>query len=61
MRPRPTAAATQQPPDLRDWLPEDRLAWSVSATRYDKTPDSHLARLHVRASMIWLKDATRTG
>ncbi|MEV6211474.1 hypothetical protein [Kitasatospora sp. NPDC051914] len=26
MRSRPTAAAVLQPPDLRDWLPEDRLA-----------------------------------
>ncbi|WP_405624441.1 hypothetical protein [Streptomyces sp. NBC_00076] len=27
---------------------------------YDKTPDSHLAGLHLRASMIWIKDLTRT-
>ncbi|MFJ9588619.1 hypothetical protein [Streptomyces acidicola] len=30
------------------------------ATRYDKTPDSYLADLHLRASMIWIKDLTRT-
>ncbi len=30
------------------------------ATRYDKTPDSYLAGLHLRASMIWIKDLTRT-
>jgi len=30
------------------------------ATRYDKTPDSHLAGLHLRASMIWIKDLART-
>ncbi|TPQ18352.1 hypothetical protein [Streptomyces sporangiiformans] len=29
MRSRPTAAAALQPPDLRDWLPEDHLAWFV--------------------------------
>ncbi|MBT2546481.1 hypothetical protein J7E99_38965 [Streptomyces sp. ISL-44] len=29
MRSRPTAAAALQPPDLRDWLPEDYLAWFV--------------------------------
>ena len=27
---------------------------------YDKTPDSYLAGLHLRASMIWIKDLTRT-
>lgn len=26
------------------------------ASRYDKTPDSYLAGLHLRASMIWVKD-----
>ncbi|WP_406368090.1 transposase [Streptomyces sp. NBC_01546] len=35
-------------------------AWRGIATRYDKTPDSHLAGLHLRASMIWIKDLTRT-
>ncbi len=35
-------------------------AWRGIATRYDKTPDSYLAGLHLRASMIWLKDLTRT-
>lgn len=29
------------------------------ATRYDKTPESYLAGLHLRAAMIWLKDLTR--
>ncbi|MGW6838043.1 hypothetical protein ACWGCI_32200 [Streptomyces sp. NPDC054949] len=29
-------------------------------TRYGKTPDSYLAGLHLRASMLWLKDLTRT-
>ena len=29
MRSRPSAAAPLQPPDLRDWLPEDHLAWFV--------------------------------
>jgi transposase len=35
-------------------------AWRGIATRYDKTPDSHLAGLHLRASMIWIKDITPT-
>lgn len=36
-------------------------AWRGIATRYDKTPDSCLAGLHLRASMIWIKDLTRSG
>ncbi|WP_329112015.1 IS5 family transposase [Streptomyces sp. NBC_01353] len=35
-------------------------AWRGIATRYDKTPGSYLAGLHLRASMIWIKDLTRT-
>ncbi|GII06198.1 IS5 family transposase [Planobispora takensis] len=35
-------------------------AWRGIATRYDKTPASYLAGLHLRASMIWIKDLTRT-
>ncbi|MFI5972693.1 IS5 family transposase [Streptomyces sp. NPDC051452] len=31
-------------------------AWRGLATRYDKTPESYLAGLHLRASMIWIKD-----
>ncbi|WP_078941282.1 IS5 family transposase [Streptomyces cellulosae] len=34
-------------------------SWRGIATRYDKTPDSYLAGLHLRASMIWIKDFTR--
>jgi transposase len=30
-------------------------AWRGIATRYDKTPASYLAALHLRASMIWIK------
>ncbi|MFC6060411.1 transposase, partial [Streptomyces pratens] len=36
-------------------------AWRGIATRYDKTPESYLAGLHLRASMIWVKDLTRTS
>ncbi|MFJ8078503.1 hypothetical protein ACIQ7Q_32390 [Streptomyces sp. NPDC096176] len=36
-------------------------AWRGIATRFDKTPGSYLAGLHLRASMIWLKDLTRTA
>ncbi len=35
-------------------------AWRGIATRYDKTPGSYLAGLHLRATMIWLKDLTNT-
>ena len=31
-------------------------AWRGIATRYDKTPDSYLAGLHLRAAMIWIDD-----
>ena len=34
--------------------------WRGIATRYDKTPESYQAGLHLRASMIWIKDLTRT-
>ncbi len=36
--------------------------WRGIATRYDKTPDSYLylVGLYLRASMIWIKDLTRT-
>lgn len=27
-------------------------------TRYDKTPESYLAGLHLRTPMIWVKDLT---
>ncbi|MGW6412970.1 IS5 family transposase, partial [Streptomyces vinaceus] len=36
-------------------------AWRGIATRYDKTPESYLAGLHLRASTIWIKDLTRTS
>ncbi|MFG3362446.1 hypothetical protein [Streptomyces griseofuscus] len=36
-------------------------AWRGIATRYDKTPASYLAGLHLRASMIWIMDLTRTA
>ncbi|NJP27656.1 MULTISPECIES: transposase [unclassified Microbispora] len=36
-------------------------AWRGIATRYDKTPASYLAGLHLRAAMIWIKDLTRTS
>jgi transposase len=35
-------------------------AWRGIATRYDKTPASYLAGLHLRASMIWIKELTQT-
>ncbi|MEY9956803.1 transposase [Streptacidiphilus sp. MAP5-52] len=34
-------------------------AWRGIATRYDKSPESYLAGLHLRASMIWIKDLAR--
>ncbi|MBB5123286.1 transposase [Streptomyces eurocidicus] len=35
-------------------------AWRGIATRYDQTPASYLAGLHLRAAMIWIKDLTRS-
>ena len=35
-------------------------AWRGIATRYDKTPESYLAGLHLRASMIWINDLLAT-
>lgn len=34
-------------------------AWRGVATRFDKTPESYLAGIHLRASMIWIKDLTQ--
>jgi transposase len=36
-------------------------AWRGIATRYDKNPESYPAGLHLRASMIWIKDLARTA
>ncbi len=36
-------------------------AWRGIATRYDKTPESYQAGLHLRASMIWIKDLARSA
>lgn len=35
--------------------------WRGIATRYDKTPESYLAGLELRASMIWLDDLLRAA
>ncbi|GAB2919229.1 transposase [Streptomyces sp. NPDC058869] len=35
-------------------------AWRGIATRFDKTPESYLAGLQLRASMIWIKDLSKT-
>ena len=35
--------------------------WRGIATRYDKTPASYLAGLHLRGAMIWIKDLTKTA
>lgn len=47
-------------------VPVERLinklkSWRGIATRYDKSPGSYLAGLHLRASMIWIKDLTRAA
>ena len=36
-------------------------AWRGIATRHDMTPASDLAGLHLRATMIWITDLTRTA
>ncbi|MFJ2582878.1 hypothetical protein ACIO3N_39705, partial [Kitasatospora aureofaciens] len=42
--------------------PTNKLkAWRGIATRYDKTPGSYLAGLHLRGAMIWIKDLTKTA
>ena len=35
-------------------------AWRGIATRYDKSPESYLAGLHLRAAMIWINDLLKT-
>lgn len=35
-------------------------AWRGIATRYDKSTESYLAGLHLRASMIWIDDLLKT-
>jgi len=35
-------------------------AWRGIATRYDKTPASYLAGVHLRGSMIWIRDLAQT-
>lgn len=35
-------------------------AWRGLATRFDKTRESYLAGLYLRASMIWIKELTKT-
>lgn len=35
-------------------------AWRGIATRYDKTPESYDAGLHLRAAMIWINDLLPT-
>ena len=35
-------------------------SWRGIATRYDKTPESYSAGLHLRGSIIWLRSLTPT-
>ncbi len=35
-------------------------AWRRVAIRYDKSPESYFAGLHLRASMIWIDDPLKT-
>lgn len=35
-------------------------AWRGIATRYDKSPESYDAGLHLRASLIWINDLLPT-
>ncbi|MFD8636810.1 hypothetical protein [Streptomyces sp. NPDC059533] len=62
----PRRAPAQVPGDLhKERTTVERLMGELEAlrciaTRYDKTPDGHLAGLHRRASMIRIKDLTRT-
>ncbi|MEU7555107.1 IS5/IS1182 family transposase, partial [Streptomyces sp. NPDC044571] len=36
-------------------------AWRGIATRYDKSPESYLTGLHLRAAMIWIDDLLKTN
>lgn len=36
-------------------------AWRGIATRYDKAPESYLAGLHLRATMIWIDDLLKAA
>jgi transposase len=36
-------------------------AWRGIATRYDKSPESYLAGLHLRAAMIWIDDLLKAA
>ncbi|MEV6536978.1 hypothetical protein AB0M86_46790 [Streptomyces sp. NPDC051639] len=40
--------------------PNKLKPWHGIATRYDKTPDSYPADLHLRAAMIWIDDLIKT-
>jgi transposase len=35
-------------------------AWRGLATRYDKTPESYLAGLHLRGALIWMRSLRPT-
>jgi transposase len=35
--------------------------WRGLATRYDKTPESYLAGLHLRGSILWLRSLPATS
>ncbi|MFD4946169.1 hypothetical protein ACFWNT_27415 [Streptomyces sp. NPDC058409] len=54
-----TAALEQASPAVEPLLNKLK-AWRGIATRYGKTPGGYLAGLHLRVSMIWIKDLTRT-
>ncbi len=34
--------------------------WRGLATRYDKTPESYLAELHLRGAVLWLRSLPAT-
>ncbi|MFE7599530.1 hypothetical protein [Streptomyces sp. NPDC057494] len=36
-------------------------AWRWLATRYDKTPESYFAGLHLRGAVIWLRSLQSTA
>ncbi|MEV0538105.1 hypothetical protein AB0J08_41300, partial [Kitasatospora sp. NPDC050463] len=45
----------------RSFTSLDSMAPRGAPTRYDKTPGSYLAGLHLRGAMIWIKDLTKTA
>lgn len=47
-------AAPYKDPNTVECLTNKLKAWRGIVTRYDKTPQNHLAGLHLRGAVIWM-------